>query len=351
MKVQFKSCFSRLFLSIIILFAMPLPAEQLPAEAFTCDPKLENFRLSPNGTYITYIRIEGDKSAVMVTERAGGKHKILLYSEKGKGIFTSCEWVSETRLLCVVEGKFNRSVIGVNADGTDQKYYSGKFFGPRLLNPLLNDPDHILMVAFANYTGAYIKNVYKINLHDGNAQLWVPGANTKFRTMLDDWFANPQGTEFVNYLSDVEYKKQKLVVYTRGPGDQQFTMTGKFETAFDINFKPYADNPEILTMVVENLSPLSVDFTRRVYYKRDYYEGRLALFEYKLDNPTERKLLYSNPEFDIKNVNFSPKSELISADYFDNTTRLHYFNPEYEVFNQDLSQALPGINFIDNETH
>lgn len=121
----------------LICVAIPIAAQgDQPfdaAAAFGARPSVADLTLSPDGLRVAYVAPGPGQGSVVYTlelAKGAGPHAALGAAGKPDRL-GGCEWVSNTRLVCIVHGVVNGPLlelrmVAVNADGSNLKLLSTK---------------------------------------------------------------------------------------------------------------------------------------------------------------------------------------------------------------------------------
>jgi dipeptidyl aminopeptidase/acylaminoacyl peptidase len=217
--------------------AAPPTAEQLAAEPDFWSPSL-----SPDGQRVAMIaRVNGNHVLGIVDLAAGTPFRPIQAVGEDDNVFIDwVAWKDNDRMIFgireraratsrgtgraggvreTVEAELPR-VFAVNRDGSDltlmfENQQREIAFGlVRMVDTLPQDPDHILLSAFAR--GGL--GVFRVNIRNGRAEQIADGTG---RTQ--QWVADVNGTPVIRI--DVLPRNTGLQVYRRGPGQRDWVMT------------------------------------------------------------------------------------------------------------------------------
>ena len=172
--------------------AEELAPANLPLEYFTRPSQVLDIQLSPDGSHLAILSLEGRRGVVLIVERQGFKpiHKVFFEDDAGVGTFS---WVNDERLVFskVYYSASREQPYGIgelfatNLDGSQARYIFGIKKGKRaagkvrsgpdqysaatLLDTLPNDSKNILVVSREFVRGAPAE-VYKLNVYSGRAK-------------------------------------------------------------------------------------------------------------------------------------------------------------------------------------
>src|SRR5262249_44472354 len=98
-----------------------------------------------------------------------------------------------------------------------------------------------------------------------------------------------------------------------------------------------------LTDLEDGFTPLGFADNRNELLYYDANDGRTALFGLDLEHGREKRLIYSNPTYDVDGVMALGKFQrLVAARYSDARSHLHFFDARIEQLEKALAEKFPG---------
>lgn len=315
-----------------------LLAEPLAA-AFGAQPSVWGLRLSPSGTMISLMQVNGaGQTVVTVLDLEAGSFEAVMGNEPDEFDITWCDWANDTRLLCgaMFYEIFNDTVIpvtrivGVNTDGSE-------------LQALAQEESR--------------------------------GLRTQYLDRVIDWLPDDSEHVLIQVPTGVGYSLGRLDIYTGRVADEERRSSDIYSWLTDGHgtarlYREILDNvaewfvrddPEsdwallheaALTDVEDNFSPIGFGEDRNVLYFMDSLDGRVALYSMDLANERERSLVYSHPSLDIANVyRYGRYKRLAAVAYFDERPQLHFFDEKLEAIHDGVQSVLPGqiVSIVDED--
>ena len=264
-------------------------------EDYFSRPKADNFQLSPNGKYMSYMeKDEKNKNHVYVKEVATGKVQQVI--EEKEELIRGYGWKNDSRLVYVMDqgGNENYHIYAVDIDGrnnVDLTPYEN--VQANIINILKEQKDYMIIVM--NKNNKQLFDPYKLNIVTGEAsQLFE---NTDVQNPIQDYIFDKDGdlrayTKMINgleselYYKDLATGKFNLVKHTN------------WYDTFDILGFNYPSGNKDEAYVLTNL---------------DSDKSCVVLYDFK--NNQKIKEVFSNPDYDISGMAVSRKRNY-EVDYF-----------------------------------
>lgn len=227
---------------------------------FARDPEVLDAQLSPQGDYLGTLRIVDEKRVVVIHEFPSMKVASVL-SFPGRNQVLDFEWANDERIIARITQDFGSSdffsptgeLFAMNADGKKRAHVFGyragdrsvvttttrakPFFGShQLLNPLWDDPKHIL-IATSKWTRTPSQpvEVVRLNIYNGKMTrvAGVPGlsggvgtdhdGNVRFAFTIDD--------DFNSLIHQFDQKSRDWTLFHKAPyGESRMDPVG-FDSA------------------------------------------------------------------------------------------------------------------------
>ncbi|HLY52854.1 MAG TPA: hypothetical protein VKQ31_07600, partial [Steroidobacteraceae bacterium] len=189
----------------------PVPAwtgPQIPLEAFAAGPQMSEPHISPDGRRLVYLTTVEGQSRVAVRELASQHERVILNAAAGALLVTRCEFKTDDRLLCHLEGVARAGnpprlypasrLLAINADGRALRMLfadsvfarlsaaASAQFQDRIVDWLPKDPSHVLIEIGAG--GSIFPAVYRLDVYRGDLQLVLAA-----QPPVMDWTADQTG--------------------------------------------------------------------------------------------------------------------------------------------------------------
>lgn len=324
------------------------------AAKFGAIESVMDISLSADGSKVAYLAPRGGNANALYVVALATKEPKLVFAADGNPLKLSwCNWVSESRLLCLVSaaqkgaGKDTKFVnssrfIAVNADGTDAKmvtqrsgmnalYYSG--YGGDVIDWLPDNKGSVLMTRWfvpEEKIGSLITKraeglgVERVDVTTLKRTV-VEGAKRDGFDFISDQRGNVRimGTQF----HDID-------------GFAKPTITYFYRSANGGDWKPFST---FNLDTREGLLPAGVDGVANIAYGFRKLNGRQALYSVALDGSGTEKLILFNPRVDIDElVRIGRDHHVVGASYIEDYRKVVYFDKDVLAMTTALSRALPG---------
>jgi dienelactone hydrolase len=342
---------------LAMLMAYPMiPANaETPADvaaAFGAREGAEDVSLSPDGTKLSFIApTVGQGSALFVRDVAdGAQPRIILNSDGKPERLSSCNWVSNKRLVCRVVGvadvqgrkmHFNR-MFAIDADAknlrelsTRQNEYSrGIQLGGGSVVDWLPDEDGVVLMA-----RRYIPDDH-LGSRAGSTRegLGVDKIDTSSLTLKSVELPQERAADYISDGRGIVRIKGSYGV--AGPNDQQSGIfTYQYRRAGSREWEKLSD---FNSRTVDGFDPFAVDHDLNVAYGFKKKNGRLALYSVALDGTLTEKLILARDDVDVDGlVRIGRRNRVVGASYDTDTRHVVYTDPDIAKLAASLARALP----------
>jgi dipeptidyl aminopeptidase/acylaminoacyl peptidase len=332
------------------------------AAAFGSRPSVSGVSVSPDGGNIAFIAPSAGQGASLYTMRLDGNpHPRPALASDGKPFrLQSCEWVSNSRLVCMVFGlqKVNLELVpftrlvAVDADGGNLKLLSTRqsdyarglqLYGGEVLD-LLPEEDGIVLMA-----RVYVPEDH-LGSHLGSAQRGLGVDRVDTRT-LQSASVEPPRDGAVSYISDGRgnVRIMGLQVVGNSRGQLSGIIRYFYRTSDSREWRALGDYDEINRT---GFQPVAVDPDQNValgYKKKD---GRLALHKVALDGSMREEVIYERPDVDVGGlIHIGRRHRTVGVDYATDRSYAFYFDPAIEAVHASLGRALrnqPSLRITDS---
>lgn len=265
-------------------------------EDYFKNPEAFSFQLSPDGTYISYMkRRETGERDLFLKETATQKETLLIKQEED--LIRGYYWANKNRILYLQDkgGNENYHVFGVDVSGANKKELT-PYEGVRvnIIESLKEDEDHVIVQM--NKENLEQEEPYKLNINSGEVtKLYTVVAGDPPVAGYDfDRFGNLRAiTRIIDGINtEVLYKVN---------GEFKQLLVANFGDAFGISsFNVNDGNPDD-AYVVSNLG-----------------QDKIEIQLYDLQTNKKIKTLFSNDTFDVSGMSLSRKRNY-EIDYFSYT--------------------------------
>ncbi|OWY20174.1 S9 family peptidase [Sphingobacteriales bacterium UPWRP_1] len=287
---------------------------QIPLRDFFRNPEKVAFKISPDGSHISFMAPYQHRMNIFVQPVTGRGEPTRITAETDRNI-AGYFWANNQTLLYFKDngGDENFHLFTVNTDGTGNRDITP--FGDvvaRLVDELPENNDEVLIAL--NKRQPELFDVYRFNVNTG--QLLMAAENPG---NIAEWLTDHEGKIRVAVASDgVNHQ----LLY-RDTEDQPF------RTIMTTNFR-------------QTLSPqLFTPDNRFVYAVSNIGRDKSALVVFDIANGKELEEIYAHPEVDVASVIYSYKQKkLLGASFITWTTEFAFFDHGRRQLQQTLEQLL-----------
>ena len=344
--VSNKQFFIRLF--YLIAVALPLTftatankplsvadkASVLPVSAYGHLPMVSKVQLSPDGNRIAMLKNLKGNQVLMTYNLVNGESQAIFKSDNIKSTLNWYVWGNNDVLLISsgvlrTDGttKYTTTHLYKFDISTDKEMTllvkpkrslkeKGTQFQDNIISLMPGEPDKILMAI--NFEHRSKASLYEVNIRTKERS-----RVKRFKTYIDDWYADQQGKPRITYKIDDTEISYKL-----------------FNTAGELERDLWSY--EIFEQDVVHI--LGFDVNPNILFIRALHQGKYAIFRIDLtDKDLNRELVYADANYDVNgSLIYSPKTGAVVglSHEGDNDNKI-YWDKEYIAFKEALNTALP----------
>lgn len=323
------------------------------ATAFGAREAVRQASLSPDGKSIALVRpmASGQALGLFIASEGADGFKLILTSSGGGDRLRSCNWVSNTRLVCSVQLivvkdairlHYSR-VIAINADGSNLRVLSARPSGTEygymqdggdVVDWLADDSSGAVLMSHA-YGEQYSTGTLLSNKEDG---LGVDRVDTQTlqRTVLE-----PARTNAALFISDQHglvriygqvlkasdgYSRPQIKFYYRPGSGGSWQPLGVYDQEAETGFWPAA-----------------VDRDLNAAYGFEKIDGRLAVVRVALDGSLKREVIEARDDVDVDElIRVGRQRRVVGVGFATDRRQAVFFDPALNSLAAGLSKALPG---------
>lgn len=331
-----------------------------PAKAFGMREEIQQISLSPAGDKVAYLGASGPRGSTLYivdlgTTAASAVPKAILRGSGDPEQIYSCNWISETRLICNAgevkrDGDYIRGLtrlFAVNADGSDLKRVSSRQgiyadysanFGGAVIDLLPGSNGDVLLGRQYVPEGRAGSIIEKRNEGYGVDQVNTVSLASKrvVRPLYNASEYISDGVGNVRIMGSVfestgGYSETKTRYAYRAVGQENWEPLSVYDWNSEQGFNPYAVDP------IENAA-----------YGFDRLNGRQAVFKVALDGSLKRTLVYSRPDVDVDGlIRIGRQRRVVGISYATEQRNVVYFDAGLLKLATQLGKALPDAGTID----
>ncbi|GGA05030.1 peptidase S9 [Blastomonas marina] len=335
-------------------------AEELAAR-YGARPSILDISLSPSGNKLAIVAPDSTHGEVVkVIDLAGGAEmQSIMRNTEQNGDITSCDWATEARLVCELDGAVERDdgvllwfsrIFSFNEDGSDievltqSRSFRALGFrqdgGSIVALDVPGEENNILM------TRDYVPEMtVGTRLANEESGLGVDAVDITNRRRKVVERPDDKASAFV--ADETGRVRLKVLSARRGDG----TLLGRrmyyYRPAGDDGWREFEqvtiDGKERTDFV-----PAAVDSKRNVVYGWDTIGGYDAIVEVKLDGSGEGRVVMMRDDVDVDRlIRIGRKRRVVGASYATEKRAVEYFDSELGGLASELEKALPGNPLVD----
>ncbi len=289
----------------------------IPVEDFFKNPEKFSWRISPDGEYISYLAPYNGHTNVFVKKIAAAD-AIAVTNDTARNIY-NYEWKGNRILyLQDVGGDENFQLFSVGLDGKDLKALTPFL---KVRTQILDNWRYIpgkekeIMIGLNKRNPQYF-DPYSINIETGEMKVLFQNDDN-----YDSWFTDHTGII-------------RLATKTDGVNTtyyQRATEADRFDSVLTTSYK---DNFNIQFFTFDN---------KNIYVSSNIGRDKAAIVEYDLANRKEVREIYSNPDYDVDGLSYSPKRKVITiANYTSWKGEHHFLDKETEDEYKKMEDKFKG---------
>lgn len=293
---------------------------KFPLKDFFRNPDKTDFRLSPDGKYISFLAPYQNRLNIFVIEE-DQKVAVRVTNDLERDI-RHYMWAGNDRIIFLQDnlGDENYKLWGVDLDGKNlEKLIGFDSASIRIFDRMPMNPDEILIGI--NKDDPLRFDPYRLNSHTGeivkladgieDVQFWLLDNNGDIRVAVSN-----VGKEIIYYYRETPSKPFKVM----------------FRTDFQNDFTPVA--------FTEN--------NEKLYAISNIGRDTKAVVLFNPATGEEEEVLYENLEYDVYGLEYDYNSKsLLAAVYYSWRREYHFFDPDFEAMYDKIKQKLSryDINF------
>lgn len=342
----------------------PAQAETIEqsAEAFGARSSILDISLSPSGNKIAWIAPgPGSEEVLQVVDLAGdGTMRTILQNTGPESDLTNCDWATDTRLVCEVEGVLlspsgvllgMSRMFAINADGSDVEVLSEKT-SSRAVRAVQDGGTIVALDLPGKDEGVLMTREYVPEMTTGSrfgsdkAGLGldlVDITNGRRRAVEQPdvrnvrYIADQYGNVRIRVWNMIDqrdgYRTSEYEYFMRDVGANGWTRLGEFTIDGRLGAK---------------FTPLSVDTDRNVAIGFTTIDGFDAVAEVVLDGSGQGKTLLKRSDVDVDRlIRIGRQRRVVGASYATEKRSVEYFDSALAELSTQLAQALPGKPLVD----
>lgn len=296
---------------------------EIPLRDFFKNPEKINYKISPDGNYFSYLAPWKNRLNIFVQKT--GTNEILRITNETERDISGYFWGSNDRLLYLKDknGNENFQLFAVSKDGSNMIELTPFDNVTTQIVDELDEIESEVMIGL-NKRNPEVFDVYRLNIISGEMEMAAENPGN-----ISSW------------LTDHE-AKIRVAVTTDGVNSTLLyrnTEEDEFKSVITTNFK-------------ESISPLFFTFDNKyIYAASNIGRDKTAIVKMDPETGKELEVIYSHPEVDVHELDYSKKRKVLTAiGYITWKRMIKYLDDEAEKIYKRLEKDLKGYEiFITDE--
>lgn len=297
--------------------------ESRPVEDFFQNPQRSDYKVSPDGKYLSWMAPYQDRMNVYVRFlETGEETRITSRTDRDiPGYF----WADAQRLIYVQDdgGDENYHVYAIRRDGTGERDLTPF---PGVKADIIDDLKDIEgeIIVGLNKRNEALFEPYRLNLDTG--ELTLLAENTDEQNPIADWVTDHEGR--IRAASRVTDGVNSSLLYRDTEQDE-------FRVLQTVDFKT-------------SLSPLFFTFdNQQLYLSSNVGRNTNAIVRYNPATNQEEEVLYTQPDYDVYNLHYSHKRKVLTGITYTSWKRqIVFLDHEVERIYNHLFELLPDTEVV-----
>ncbi|MDQ7948506.1 MAG: S9 family peptidase [Pedobacter sp.] len=306
-----------LLVAVACLFACVQKDEVdiIPVNDFFKSQDRATYRISPDGRYISYLKLQDKKQNLFVEEIATGKSVQLTHLQEKNISFYA--WVSSDELIYYKEKngqRFQSDLFIINKAGKGERKLTSNESRIRVLQDELTEGKFLLVLS--NQRDSTVSDVYRLNVRNGEMKMALknPGNITR-------WMTDARGQLRMAVSSD---GVNETLWYRENENQQlKALVTNSFKTT-------------LLPIAFSESNP------NLIYAISNVGRDKNALVELDCTTGKEKNVLFANDTLNVVDAQYSRQKGKIAFVVVENWKKeKHYLDNDAKERYQKLDQLLP----------
>ena len=300
------------------------PASLIDMKLFFKNGEKDNFKISPDGKYYSYIANYKDMFNVFV-QKIGEENAIRVTNDTLRSIWNYFWKGDHIVFLQDVGGDENYQLFSVDKTGKDLKALT-PFPGYRTMildiMRFIPGKEKELMVGINKRDKQYF-DPYLLNVETGQLTLLYENKQN-----FDNWYDDHDGV--IRMVSQTDGVNVSYLYRDTEKDTFKLLLTTSFKETFD----PRSFDPS----------------NKNLYALSNIGRDKVALVEYDLKNNKEVKEIYTNPDYDLSSVFYDKKNKVLAGVYwYGEKQEEHFFDKEWDIRDTELKKQFKGyeVSFIE----
>lgn len=297
-----------------------LAAEQaplIPIEDFFDSSAIREVHLSPNGEYISYLKLWNDRYNLFIRSvDESSEHRITSEARQNVEWY---HWVDNKTLVYLQDQDGNEDFQAHVID-RESKYSRNvtPFDGVKthFVSRLKNDPGHILLGM--NKRNPKLFDLYKLNLKSYRLTLFMRNSGE-------------------THAWDLDHNDVVRMTHEGNGVDMRLMYRENEDTPFRklIEYNTLKDQIKPLEFTADN---------KRFYAASNFGRDKAALVIFDPDKGKETEVLFEHPKVDVSNISLSKTDKRpLTINYYTDKALQHFLDQSHHSLVKSLSSRFPGL--------
>jgi len=302
--------------------------DDIPVSDFFTSAEKSNFKISPNGKYVSYLKRYKDKQNLFIKRLESGS-EVPATSYTDFNVWWDYFWTFDNQILFNKEN-FNRKdkhqifALDVENLKTRVLFASEPNAETRILSTNRLTPNVISITM--NLRDPEKSDVYKLNLKTGEAKLYLTNPGN-----ITEWFVEADGSI---RLAKATEGADESIYYRSGEG-------APFKLKIKNNFR-------------NSVRPLVFNGVKNNFYATSNVgRDKTAVVEINAEDGKEQRVVYASSKADLQRVEFMrSKHRIESVSWEEEKPQKYFFDKGLGKIYEDVSRQLTGseINLTSKDT-
>jgi len=314
------TAYKRYLLFFVLCFTLACKHQDkvkvLPVGAFFKSQDKIAYRISPDGTNLSYLKLEGKNQNLYIENIATGKDKrITQLKDKNINFYF---WVSRNELIYYKEfdaEKRQSDLFIINKDGSNERQLTNNETSRiKVLEDQLVDDKYLLVSS--NKRDSTVFDVYRLNVRNGAMEMAARNPGN-----ITDWITDSEGK--LRLATSSDGVNQTLLYRENEAQAFKPVLTNNFKTTF----RPIA---------------FSYEHPNVVYAISNINRDKSAMVQVDCNTGKEIKILFSNDSLNITDAQYSKRKKKMSFVVYETWKKEKYFlDNSIRLLYHDLDSLLP----------
>lgn len=305
-----------LLLSVVFSCRQQDKVTVLPVDAFFKSQDKIAYRISPDGEYLSYLKLEGKNQNLYIEEIATGKPKRITQLKDKNIVFYF--WVSKDELIYYKEfdaEKRQADIFIIDRDGTNERQLTNNETSRiKVLEDQLIDDKYLLVSS--NKRDSTVFDVYRLNVRNGAMEMAARNPGN-----ITDWITDSEGK--LRLATSSDGVNQTLLYRQNETRPFRPVLTNNFKTTF----RPIA---------------FTAEQPNTIYAISNINRDKNALVQVDCNTGKELKVLFSNDTLNVTDAQYSKRKMRMSFVVYETWKKEKFFlDDSVKALYRNLDSLLP----------